>query len=505
MKCPQSFNYGFLPPPLPVTNDEFFGFFLKPVQKFSRFAVLVFFFFYSFGARGQSYADSIRIMLEQYPTQDSLRAELLLNFAYHNCFALDMADEVALPAIEEALALSNSIGFEHGIVKAYHHLGLIYRLRGNNEQAAKFLSLAADMSRNKWPMTEASALHQLALLYYTNGDQQESLSQFLLTKAPIQAICDSLLSVEQMVLLQRAKMEEVRDQNTRLAAQNTLLRNRFLTFSSLSAALLILLLLAAYLAIRISNQKNTIQTQKQKLEYLNQTKDWLMGILAHDLREPAIGFADLSKKIKYLIQKGDFNRLNVLGSAVDMAAIDLIQLLDNLLDWSLLQRKKFVFAPKSIDISDLCRSAAHPFFPKLEAKNIILHIQGCDDCYGYGDKHALITVIRNLLSNAIKFSPSGGAITIAATSNEDQLYIDVKDSGPGVSPDQADRIFSFQPDKSRAGSEGEKGVGLGLALSKQIINLQGGDLKLIPNKNGGAVFRVIIPIATVVLSEEIPG
>jgi signal transduction histidine kinase len=113
-----------------------------------------------------------------------------------------------------------------------------------------------------------------------------------------------------------------------------------------------------------------------------------------------------------------------------------------------------------------------------------------------GDGDRLAQVFTNLVDNALKFTPDGGKITISTVYDAGKVIIKVSDTGVGISPEDQQRIFErfFQVDKSRSGGIG-RGVGLGLAISRQIVLAHHGEISLESEPGKGTVFQVILPVA----------
>jgi len=109
-----------------------------------------------------------------------------------------------------------------------------------------------------------------------------------------------------------------------------------------------------------------------------------------------------------------------------------------------------------------------------------------------GDERRIKQVIFNLLSNAVKFTPPGGAIDVSAARVNGEVKISVADTGPGIAPEDHDRIFEeFQ--QTDAGLEQRQGTGLGLALSKRLVELHGGRIWLESELGKGSTFVFTLP------------
>ena len=110
-----------------------------------------------------------------------------------------------------------------------------------------------------------------------------------------------------------------------------------------------------------------------------------------------------------------------------------------------------------------------------------------------GDARRISQVIFNLLSNAVKFTPAGGTVGIGATQVDDEVRVSVADTGPGIAPEDVERIFEeFQ--QTDAGSEQQEGTGLGLALSKRFVELHGGRIWVDSELGKGSTFTFALPV-----------
>jgi two-component system sensor histidine kinase BaeS len=112
------------------------------------------------------------------------------------------------------------------------------------------------------------------------------------------------------------------------------------------------------------------------------------------------------------------------------------------------------------------------------------------------DPDLMDRVLWNLLSNAIKFTPVGGRVEVTVQEESDRVALLVADTGPGIPPDQLDRVFDrfFRIDEVRTPGGETSGTGLGLAIVKAIVDLHGGEVVASNGTGGGAVFRVSLPV-----------
>ena len=159
----------------------------------------------------------------------------------------------------------------------------------------------------------------------------------------------------------------------------------------------------------------TLIRQKEKeLEAANAAKDRLFAIISHDLRKPALAFRGITKKVKYLIRKEDFDTLFKYGASLEKAAFSLNSLLTNLLHWALQQRDVLPYDPVPIDVEAAAKEI-YDFFHQIAVdKGIDLEINIAADSVAFADLNAFMTIVRNLLDNAIKYTPVGGRIDISS-------------------------------------------------------------------------------------------
>ena len=246
---------------------------------------------------------------------------------------------------------------------------------------------------------------------------------------------------------------------------------------------------------KIREDKAVIEAQAETLKELNETKDRLFAIIGHDLRKPALAFRGISKKVNFLIQQKEFDTLNKLGDNLERSAFSLNGLLDNLLNWALKQRDVLPYAPKSVNIQEATEEIFNLFQQIAHEKNIHLELNVAAKLKAYSDPNALNTIIRNLVDNAIKYTPRGGRVEVISELNGSNIRILVKDTGEGMNKTQLDNIFVLQKNKSTQGTAGEKGSGLGLALVKDLVDLNKGQIKVSSTLKKGTTFEIMLPAA----------
>ncbi len=237
------------------------------------------------------------------------------------------------------------------------------------------------------------------------------------------------------------------------------------------------------------------RAKERQLEQANATKDQLFAIIGHDLRKPALAFRGISKKVNYLIQAKDNNRIQKLGESLEQSALSLNNLLDNLLKWALSQKDFLTIQAKPQEIQPIIAEILDLFAQTLLDKKIKFNVSIAPNVKVFGDKDTIATIFRNLVDNAIKFTPKQGQINLTIQPKAQQVSFKLADTGIGIPTAQLPQLFKLPLNKSRQGTAGEKGAGLGLSLVKDLVDLNKGIITVESQLQQGTTFEVLLPAA----------
>jgi PAS domain S-box-containing protein len=236
-----------------------------------------------------------------------------------------------------------------------------------------------------------------------------------------------------------------------------------------------------------------LENEKQ-LKELNSTKDRFFSIMAHDLRNPfnaIMGYASLL--LSQFDNLSNEECKEYIGN-INSAAESTYNLLENILEWSQTQIGNSSFIPISFDISILVDEIILLSKAQADAKNIGLRSKVKSETYVYADKNMIKTVLRNLISNALKFTEKG-EVLIESDAVKSKLMVSVIDTGIGISDEIVNRLFKIDEQIHVSGTNNEKGTGLGLILSKEFVNKNGGEIWINRMKNQGTIFNFTLPIS----------
>jgi signal transduction histidine kinase len=243
------------------------------------------------------------------------------------------------------------------------------------------------------------------------------------------------------------------------------------------------------MAQELDHRQRELETQNEQLRESEQLKSEVISIVSHEVRTPlasVLGFTSL------LLQR-DFDeetQHRYLG-IIDTQARRLAALVDDFLDVQRLEEHRLGLAHDRVDVSELLREQVGLFAGQSANHRLELSVPD-DPLLVAGDGGRLTQVLANLLSNAIKYSPDGGEVRVAAEPRDGLVAISVADQGLGIQEPQQDRIFTkfFRGD---AGATGITGTGLGLAVSREIVEAHGGTIGFDSDPSTGSTFWVELP------------
>jgi signal transduction histidine kinase len=236
----------------------------------------------------------------------------------------------------------------------------------------------------------------------------------------------------------------------------------------------------------IERKNELLEQQKLALENSNNIKDKLFSIIGHDLRAPLVsinGFLSLLE-MDYLDAETRKNYIYKLKNAISGSSATL----DNLIVWYIQQQKNIIEKQESISLYEVVHTIENAFSILLEHKNVSFSHEITQDIYVYTTPNFLPFILRNLVSNALKFTPKGGSISIHLHKKETELWISVKDTGVGITPENIKRLFHFENNFTSLGTENEKGTGLGLPLCQQFAEKNGSRLWVESELGKGSTF-----------------
>lgn len=395
----------------------------------------------------------------------------------------------AMELFEESLSLS----IEHNILigSFFNQSGIagVYAETGNYARAVELNELALEIAesvnavdlirgtlQNLHETTAATGDSAMAYRYLLRYNQlSDSLSQTAREEA---------LARQQILLGLRSERERSE------LLQETINAQRI--NSIISLVLLGVIAAALFTTIMLLQKKRKSNTllkkQSEELRDVNNMKDRLLSVLAHDLRTPISNI----KGVLYMIREKVLNNEDVekIIADIDFQLEQDIHTLTNYLQWAQTQRDGIKAEREPISVSDQLQHVVSSFRNAAENKGIFLKTITDKEMKVMGDNQMLTVIIRNLLTNAVNYVEPGGQILVRSVQRDDTILITVEDNGKGIPENLQPTLFEpFSiPKGNRNGYK--LGAGLGLSICKDFALKMGGDLTFISSPQTGTTFTL---------------
>jgi signal transduction histidine kinase/ActR/RegA family two-component response regulator len=238
------------------------------------------------------------------------------------------------------------------------------------------------------------------------------------------------------------------------------------------------------------------QTMAEDAEQANHLKDEFLATVSHELRTPLNAVLGWARMLGSQQLPPDRERYAI--ATIERNAAALAHIIDDLLDVSRIIAGTLHLAPQPVDLVAVVQAALDVVRPLAAARNVQLlfspYVETLEPVGG--DVGRLQQVIWNLLANAIKFTPAGGRVEIFIERSNDYMEVRVVDTGQGISPDFLPHVFERFRQAPGATTRRQAGLGLGLAIVRQLVELHGGTVHAASEGLGrGATFTVCLPIS----------
>lgn len=233
--------------------------------------------------------------------------------------------------------------------------------------------------------------------------------------------------------------------------------------------------------------KEEVETQKNKLEELNELKNKLFSLVAHDLRNPLHHLSALVELMESETVSAE-TKISI-SKTTRMEVTDSIAVIDRLLHWTYKQLDGIDTQQEILSLSDAVDEVTKELKSLSDSKDVkILSEHDQDEIFF--DQDMLRVVLRNLLSNAIKFSYEGGSIKVSSIAENGKLNLKVMDQGLGMNPKWYDELIQSGKPAVKEGTKGEKGSGFGLLITKDFVEMNGGTLTCESKEGKGTTFTI---------------
>lgn len=244
-----------------------------------------------------------------------------------------------------------------------------------------------------------------------------------------------------------------------------------------------------------------VAQQNERLKELDRMKDEFVAMVSHEFRTPLTAIHNYL----YAVLEGEVGALEETQrrflTVVQRNTDRLARLVEDLLLFAQIHDGRLSLTVDELDVGELLAESVESAGPA--ARNAGVRLQQGGDPTGLtaGDRVRIGQVVDNLISNAIKFTPHGGQVHVDLHASGDAIVIEVADTGPGIAPDEIGQLFTPFYRTRHATENVVPGTGLGLTISKAIVESHGGAISVRSREPRGTAFRVVLPIATTVAEE----
>jgi len=405
---------------------------------------------------------------------------------------------------EQSLALSQKYqDTPHKIINRLVALSKAYRLVGRDEESAALMDQALSIAKdNGETFLEAS-------IYVQQGDYAKAIAMAdenhydeLLQEALEGAYLQerernpklALEYYERSVMMKDSVFNEnqqqlIRDYQVRYAtqekehelqmAQEKSKRNSL--FIIVLTIVALLLLIIAFIWFRLAKVR---KRRAEELDRLNTTKDRLLSIVSHDVRTPVGAMCqvmrDLTDNFDAMAETDRKAKMVMLRTSSEA----LNDRMDNIIHWVKGEMENSQVAPADFNLAALVDECLKAQEMAVKSKSLKINNEVPADWMAHDDVNVVRLVLHNLLNNAMKFSYPEGEVGVRAEEKDGRIWIEVRDNGMGISEKKLDKIFKFMT-SSTIGTEGETGTGIGLFVSKMLVDKLGGEITISSAKDEG--------------------
>jgi signal transduction histidine kinase/HAMP domain-containing protein len=254
----------------------------------------------------------------------------------------------------------------------------------------------------------------------------------------------------------------------------------------------------------LARYNEEIKTANERLKELDRLKSSFVSNVSHELRTPLTAIESLADNLLDGVTGPLTTKQSSYMIGIKESTERLERLINDLLDLSVIEAGKSGLKRTSFSMTNLLYEVTDTLKPMAEEKQISLEIASRNGrSLARADRDKVTQVLTNLIGNAVKFTPNLGKVTMTVSEPQDAwLRISIADTGPGIPPEETSKIFDEFYQMSRPGREKSKGVGLGLAISKKLVEMHGGKIAVESIVGGGSNFSFTLPAENPDASQE---
>lgn len=380
----------------------------------------------------------------------------------------------ALLNYHRSLVVVQAVDEKYGEAMTNSRIGALYTALHKPDQALPFLEHALTVARQiKAHEAEYETHRMLSELYRYLGDHQKALEHFEMFYALKEEVTDKQ-NQQMLQNLQRGyEIEKAQREAEIYRLKNVELAD-------------------ALQEVQILNEN--LAHVNFHLEALNREKNEFLGIVAHDLQNPLAGISMTASLVKTYVEKMDPDDVRQHMEKVEKTIDRMKEIIVNLLDINAIESGTLHLHPEMIDLAAVSLSILSDYIPRARAKNIEILYEAASSVSAWADRQATMQILDNLISNAVKYSPFRSRIWVSVSPCDRGARVEVRDEGPGLTPEDMKGVFGKFARLSAKPTGGEDSTGLGLSIVKKLVEAMHGSVHCISVPGEGATFIAELPI-----------
>lgn len=240
--------------------------------------------------------------------------------------------------------------------------------------------------------------------------------------------------------------------------------------------------------------EETLRTQYEHIRELDRLRTDMVNAVSHDLRTPLTAILGYAELMQDAVAMGETDRLDDYVDQVVRNTRRMERMVEDLLDFARLESRTFALACDRVDFRQVVAEIVESFRPQAQLAHIALRADLPESPLPVAiDVPRMQRVLANLIGNALKFTPEGGLIRVRAATSDHRLRCEVRDTGVGIEPDEQPRLFQ-RFSQLEAGRRARGGLGLGLWISKALVEAHGGAIGVTSEPGRGSTFWFTLPV-----------
>jgi two-component system CheB/CheR fusion protein len=230
------------------------------------------------------------------------------------------------------------------------------------------------------------------------------------------------------------------------------------------------------------------------LEELIIHKESILSVISHDLRSPLSGIISITDYLETDLEKMKQSELKTMIGILHKSSREELAMLDYLVKWARIKYPSDIFTPKKIELAQSVIKAFNTLNETGAKDAVTLHSEVDNNIIVFADERMLLSIVQNLISNAIKHSHKGGKVNVMAKRDDNNVTVQIKDTGTGMSKEVHEKLFTPQMKFLSNFSENNNEVGLGLLLVKGFLDVHGGKIWVESKEGEGSSFYFTLPV-----------